>query len=192
MNLQGQELISRATEISNRSLVTLAVAKLMIVFLSIDTASLNILDVSVSVDQLDSASSLVICLLMISHALNWWGDRVSFMKWNSKTQIATSGYGGGSIPLSTKLDIALDSNKVISTKISEMLKRENESKSEQASRQLREELERNTTALSDLIGQMEGMTKFARFYLYVWFLAVPMALGLAAIYATEVQACLAM
>ncbi len=90
MNFQGQELISRATYISNRSLVAVAFAKILTVTTGIDSSELSILNVEPGRQNLEAITDFLLVFLAVNHLLSWFGDAQSFKAWNRPSKAVSN------------------------------------------------------------------------------------------------------
>ncbi len=90
MNFQGQELISRATYVSNRSLMALALTKILTVRLAVDLSGFALLGVSPGPAQIHTVTDLLLVFLVLNHLLSWFGDLKSFVAWNHPGKLSSN------------------------------------------------------------------------------------------------------
>lgn len=100
MNYAGKPLQNRSTQATGRSLGLLSIATVLTVSLDIDTSEMSVFDVPISQDQLGTAMLWSLGVLLIALVVNWAGDFVSLVKWNSflsEKRVETLWDGGGKI-----------------------------------------------------------------------------------------------
>lgn len=175
MHFQGQELISRSTYRSSRSLIILSFSVILISRLDISADELNIFQVEPGEEKLSVAAFWVLLFLTANHLLSWVGDLNSFRGWNVATKMGgASRFGRGGSPLQSQLDNAIASIDNVKEASDTLGRKFNDD---------------NVTSLTKLNNDQIDMLKkmntwvgvldwHARLYLYGWFLALP--LGLAA------------
>lgn len=108
MHFQGQQLISQATHVSSRTLVTVALAKVFSIWYGVDTSELEVFGLKLG-GAFNQALPIFIGFLALNHLLNWLGDLHAFQGWNSSSKMGgSSGIGYGGKPLRTQLEDAIE------------------------------------------------------------------------------------
>ncbi|MCY1125989.1 hypothetical protein OU426_03900 [Frigidibacter sp. RF13] len=100
MNFSNEALVSRSTIASGRALLSLCGAKLLIHYLDVDLAGLNLLGVGITEEQASAASLWIILTLWIGLLVNWLCDLTSLGRWNAamtEKGVETMFPGGGRI-----------------------------------------------------------------------------------------------
>ena len=175
VHFQGQQLVSRETQVASRSVVALAASKIFVVHLGIGLNDLQIMNVTPGQEAIGIAADILLVFLMLNHLLSWLGDLHSFKGWNSETKVSgVSLFGAGGSPLQSKFEAALGDLSNLRSNAETKLK---DGGAEQIG---------DLLAKADkMVGQLDAMNKSVRrlnlhagIYLWVWFLAMP--LGLAA------------
>lgn len=101
MNYQGQELISRATYTSGRSLVALSMAVIFIHWFNIDVSGFSLLNVDLKPAENAGMVGLIVAFLAVGHCVQWYGDKQSFQAWNRSKKVGGGnprGSGGEELP----------------------------------------------------------------------------------------------
>ena len=96
MHYMGQEAISRPTRGTGRILVSLSFVIWFAKFYDVSFQDLEINGVTLPTanDGYVFVQWLIMVVLVASHFMNWWGDRVSYRGWNIRDKVtATAGFG---------------------------------------------------------------------------------------------------
>ncbi|SLN37665.1 hypothetical protein [Ruegeria meonggei] len=172
MNFQGQELISRATYVSNRSLFALAFAKILSVRLDVNLEEFKLLGVSFETAQIEAATNFMLVFLALNHLLSWYGDFQSFQKWNHPKKMVSN------------MSFFSDKNETVSElefyilqieSYLKQLKELRENPDENPTRDLGERSAELINSARELQASKDALTVHAKLYLWVWFLALPAA-----------------
>ena len=109
MHLAGQDVISRATRASGKTLVSLSFVVWFVKFVDAPIGDAVISGVSLpeSNNGYGFVQWVVMIPLLLHHVMNWWGDRLSYRGWNDPTKITLSAGFGSATGLMTRLDAVL-------------------------------------------------------------------------------------
>lgn len=108
MHFQGQQLVSRETQVASRSVVALAASKIFVVHLGVGLNELQIMNVTPGQEAIGIAADILLVFLMLNHLLSWLGDLHSFKGWNTETKVSGAfSWGAGGSPLQSKFEAAL-------------------------------------------------------------------------------------
>lgn len=179
MHFQGQQLISRETHVSSRSLVALGLAKIFAVKLGIGLHDLTILNVTPGAEAVSLGADLLLIFLGVNHLLSWAGDLAAFRGWNSELKVGgVSIFGHGGSPLQSKLDAAIGNVKNFQKNAETSLKN--------AEPEKYADMEEKA---SELIASFQAINRgasrlsmYAATYLWGWFFLMPYAILVYALY----------
>ncbi len=102
MHFQGQQLISQATHVSSRTLVTVSLAKIFSVWYGVNTSDLEVIGLQLG-EAFVALAPYFIGFLIVNHLLSWLGDLHAFQGWNSSAKVGSgSGWGYGGSHLAPK------------------------------------------------------------------------------------------
>ena len=185
MHFQGNQLVSRATVVSSRALVSASAAKLATVYLGMQDQEVNVVGLVIKVSEIESVFVLVILFLILNNLLSWFGDFRSFQAWNSEKKV-----GGGSFigrqgsPLRSEFENALA---VLEDAIENVVDgmRRNTVTAEKAS-SFESQLNAAVSHVEKLRKSVDRLTLHAKLYLYGWYFAMPLAVAVWSLCAGEV------
>lgn len=172
MHLQGKDLVSLATQRSARALVVTALVIVLAKHYAVLPADLTLVGVTIDQSAVSGAIFWVVGFQAINHLIHWWGDYKSMWAWNSKEKVNGFALHGAGAEILSKLDYTI---KEIATLL--------EQKKTQSDPEYNfsDELASIQKNLSDLKPTIESYRSFGAFYFFGWFLALPLAIALAAI-----------
>lgn len=179
MNFQGQELISRATYVSNRSLVALAFAKILAISASIDVSEFTILGVSPGAAKIEYVTNFLLVFLALNHCLSWYGDLKSFVAWNHPAKVVSN------------MDILADESAQVSkleyhtSRIEEFSKLQKDWLKDADTKTVRDPDQYSAEIVQtakDLMQSTARLERYAALYLWGWFLALPLGSTLYALW----------
>ncbi len=172
MNFQGQELISRATYVSNRSLMALALAKILTASTGLDLDGFTVLGVTPGETSLGQITNYLLVFLAINHLLSWYGDLRSFQLWNHpKTTVSNMSALANRHEPVTELEFYVLQLKDF-YRLQEKTREDPEQEPHIAPEQYAAELVATADRLQSSIG---SLSTHAKFYLWGWFFALPAA-----------------
>lgn len=179
MHFQGQQLVSRETHVSSRSLVALGLAKIFAVKLGLSMQNLTILNVTPGAEAVSLGTDLLLVFLGLNHLLSWCGDLAAFKGWNSEQKVSgVSTFGHGGSPLQSKLDAAIGNVKNFQENA--------EAKLKSAEPEQLTELQNKASQLIELFQTMNRgasrLSWYAATYLWGWFFLMPYAILVYALY----------
>lgn len=174
MHFQGQQLVSRETQIASRSVVALAASKIFVVHLGIGLNDLQIMNVKPGQEAIGIAADILLVFLTLNHLLSWLGDLHSFKGWNNETKVSgVSRMGFGGSPLQSKFEAALGELSNLRSNAETKLK-------DGGAAQISDLL----TKADQMVGQLDTMNKSVRrlnlhagLYFWGWFMAMPVGLA---------------
>lgn len=165
MNFAGIDAISRPTRAAARTLSGVALSTIVANWLSLDLNNFNVFGVQISADELQSVATIFLMFLMVGFLVHWYGDYVSYRAWHEllKQRQAESRFGGQN-DLLPRLSLILNS-------IEDLLEKNELDEGSRA------ELKRINSNIGDLKSGISKHKNYALFYIYIWHLAVPIALA---------------
>jgi hypothetical protein len=202
MQFQGQQLISHATLVSSRTLVTLAFAKIFSIWYGVNTSDLEVLGVKFG-DAFVSAAPILIAFLAVNHFLNWLGDLNSFQGWNTSEKITPDDVwsigSGASLP--SKLESAIGRNLSFKHSLSQVQEKLENYKAitdekarshsfeglEASIERIKELCEANNVELTKLSARISHINFQAKLYLWGWFFVMPFGLSGYAVFLWAVE-----
>lgn len=166
MKIDGQQLISRATYTSNRSLIAACSVVLLSHYNDIKLENLVILGIQPGMETFQITLKILIPFLVFNHFISWWGDFNSFQKWNAGKNVSATLFDayGGEFP--TQFEDTINTLKACLAKSESDISPENETL-----------LKSLHTDLTELKESAKNLGYHARIYLYGWFLIMPLLLG---------------
>lgn len=178
MHFQGQQLVSRATHLSARSLVALSAAVVLAELVGIDLCGFSLLGIEPG-SKLWPVAAAVIVFLAVGHLLNWIGDRHAFQAWNSETKITGSSIIDlGGTPLRSEISEALSRIGGMKDTLKGIEEQpENAERNAEQMESLGTQLGDVDARLTRLSRSVDRLTMHARLYLYGWLLIVPAGLA---------------
>ena len=174
MYFQGQQLVSRATYISSRSLLSVSAVTIFATWFKLDLSKFTPMGIQAeSIEIWHQITFWVLVFLLINHVLSWWGDYRSFKKWNSGEK--EGGKNGG--PLTSEIKNTIDQLKTwIGEFKSNSFFREDPSPDPIREMQLKNSLENIQNIKEQLEKLKKGISLLnchAKIYFFGWYLAMP-------------------
>lgn len=166
MQIDGQQLISRATYTSNRSLIATCSVVLLSHYIDIKLCEFMVLGITPGKDAIHTTLKVLIPFLVFNHFLSWWGDFNSFQKWNAGKNVSAAIFDnyGGNFP--TQFEDTINTLQNYIERVDINISQENHLY-----------LKRIQADLNDLKGAAKNIGYHAKIYLYGWFLLMPLLLG---------------
>lgn len=197
MHFQGQQLISQATHVSSRTLVTVSLAKISSVWFGVNTSDLEVLGLQLG-DAFVALIPYFIVFLALNHLLSWLGDLNSFQGWNSGEKVAPESVwdAGSGRALPTKFQSAIDGFRSVDSaveQVKQLLERYADTqhddsrkmdlqKLKQLVEQAKTVTDKQTKDLQDLLKRTKNLTLHAKVYLWGWFFLMPFGIAGYALY----------
>ena len=183
MHFEGRELISRGTKASARTLTTACFAKFLLAFSGAEGPA-KIAGLEIPLDQLNTTGTYLIAFLTAAHLQSWWGDRLSYQRWNVTDRVSPNNLGSSGSLLSkldgtirdmqtaiTKFDVP-DESLVQSVKLKE----------------IKQQLDWTKSTVQDIRHGIDNLNTYAKAVLYGWYLFVPLTLAALAIFIPDLLA----
>jgi len=177
MHLQGKDLVSLSTQRSARALTATALVIVLAKHYTVLPADVELVGVTISQTAVSGAIVWVLGFQAINHFIHWWGDYQSIWAWNSREKVNGVGRFSAGSHILSKLDKTLES---IETFLRQRAIDTNPEGSNPDS--IAKSLESIQDELSDLKPSIKSYRTFGTFYFFVWFLAFPILIGIAAIF----------
>ncbi len=174
MHFQGQQLVSRETQVASRSVVALAASKIFVVHLGIGLNDLQIMNVKPGQEAIGIAADILLVFLMLNHVLSWLGDLHSFKAWNSETKVGgPSRFGAGGNPLQSHFAGAMGELSNLRSNAEAKLK---DGSAEQIADLLKEadQMQKKLETMSKSVGRLN---LHAGLYLWGWFMVMPIGMA---------------
>lgn len=187
MHFQGQQLISQATHVSSRTLVTVSLAKIFAIWFDINTSDLEVLGLQLG-EAFVTLAPYLIGFLALNHLLSWLGDLHAFQAWNSTTKIgAQTRMAPGGSPLRSHIENCLDQINLMKVEVEAISqavssKQIDPERLDQRITGAIRQLLQVSTQLQNLEKRIGLLSVHAQFYLWGWFLFMPMGLAACAVY----------
>lgn len=179
MHFQGQQLVSRETQVASRSVVALAASKIFVIHLGIGLSDLQIMNVKPGQEAVGIAADILLVFLMINHMLSWLGDLHSFKGWNSETKVSgVSLFGAGGSPLQSKFEAAMGHVQNLTSNAENRLGDQRIEKIEE----LVAQADKVLAELSAMNQSVKRLNFHAGAYFWGWFMAMPLSLAAYALY----------
>lgn len=185
MHFQGRELISRATRVTARTLLVSSFALLLVYFAGDKSNTHAVIGgLKLHISELETAGSVMIMFLVVSHAISWNGDRLSYQRWNVSEKTGSKLWDTSGTMIS-KIDEALEiikSRRSAAEEFRESLNKDRpESEVSDRISRFDDEAKREAELLQGIRNGIDGLNGFALGVLYVWFGAVPILVGFSAV-----------
>lgn len=177
MHLQGRELVSAATQRAARQLVATALTVLLAKVYELDLKGLEVFGVAIDPAIVEGAAVIVVAFQLATFLVHWCGDLASLAPWNSPERVG----GFGRISAGAKVLDHIGQTEERLANIEQLarvlLQREDQGSIDRLS----EEVRKATATLSDLRRSVRGFGRYAAFYFYGLYLALPVVLAAAAL-----------
>lgn len=178
MQIDGQQLISRATYVSSRSLMTTGAIVLLSHYYAFDLSELNLFGVSPGAAAIEGTLTILLLFLWLNHFLSWLGDRNSFQEWNSGKNVGgPSLYGGGGSEFQRSFAnamVRINEYKETLEQFERSLRRQDDLKNQDSYIQT---MKKCLNSIDDRLKKLQRASKdlgtHAKVYLYGWFLVLP-------------------
>lgn len=154
MHFMGQSAISRPTRATGRLLVSVSLGIIFVKLYDIPIENINFYEITLPKDaELFYIEIIVVCFILASHLINWYGDLVSYRGWNISDKITSTAGFGTDTGLISRLESIL---RIVKEKVG------NESENHIVVNRL-EEMRSDAVRINSI----------AWWYIYIWHLAVP-------------------
>ncbi|MGR3815152.1 MAG: hypothetical protein ACU0AU_13735 [Cognatishimia activa] len=184
MHFQGQELISRGTKATNRSLLFTSFAVLLLPFSKpTEKGVVQLLSLEFPIGLVEFGAVALLVFLVISHVISWRGDMLSYQRWNLPGK-TPSKYLDTINELRSQTEQSFERFDYILERFERVVKNH----SDKADRILTTDFSKTLDEakvtrefLEDMNAGIARLGLFARFVLFGWFLAVPLLIAAFAI-----------
>lgn len=159
MNFHGQEAISGPTRATGRTVLFFALLLGLAGLGWIDVADTSLLGLKIEPDKFVPLLQLLCVLSVLAHVVQWYGDYVSYRGWNVTGKMP--GAGRWDAPAETKLRDLTDKITVLPEGDLDIIS-------------VKERLDEIENEINILGWNMNSFDCFAKFYVYVWHLVLPL------------------
>jgi hypothetical protein len=176
LHFQGQQLISRETIFTGRTILTICVARIIIWLIDYSPDKVNVLGQELDAQYADKAIMYLLIALCFSHLIHWWGDFSGRFVWNRGDKFGDTGM------FDQLVSPQINAVQALSKEINGMF---DVYKGKADVKQVDALLKRLTSIESTLNNISRDMFKFnwnTKFQLFGWYLAVPLCLSIFTIY----------
>ncbi|WP_163850789.1 hypothetical protein [Pseudooceanicola aestuarii] len=170
MLIDGQTVFSRPTLVAGRTLLSTVAIVIIIDAYGLDLSGLELLGVPIPAEKLNGPLAWGIGLLLLSYAVNWFTDVLSYVGWNSGERVQKqSVWGGGKAEaLQTKLANLIWS---LSSTAKEV---ETDIKAGKAQSEAVDDLKGAVEQLSEIKRGISRLRLVGGLFVYVWHGLVPL------------------
>lgn len=184
MHFQGQELISRGTKATNRSLLFTSFAVLLLPFSKpTERGVVQLLSLEFPIGLVEFGAVALLVFLVISHLISWWGDVLSYRAWNVGTRSSPIRLQNDGSLLSN-VDKAIDHFDLAAKQFDQLVESDHTKSDRLLATDFSTGIKHCRDALEFLEKMVEGIERlnaYAKFALFGWFLAVPLLIAAFAI-----------
>ena len=172
MHFQGQQLISRETIFTGRTILTICVVRLIAWFIVYKPKEVDFLAIKgLEPQQADKAIMLFLIFLCVSHVVHWYGDYTGRWTWNSSKKYSNpAAMDKGPAEMVPIFEAETKEIKLFLDHVADTIERP-KSFSEKTLKYRLEELENITKKIS-IDASKHNFT--AKIEFYIWHLAIPL------------------
>ena len=174
MYIDEKPALSRTTITSGRILTTFTSGIILAKFYGIESETITILGVTIQAADLSSPAVLIICFMCFGHVINWFSDHFYLLMWNSGESSTTAKNNSRADSLCRQVEAKIKNMK--------RLKKEEEANEEltkliKKAENLKKDLRNMSKEEERFKKTAQRLSKQAKFILYGWHGAMPLALA---------------